>query len=108
MSVLDTNLIIEKIKKKEEIHENVTEISVLEFPPILKYRKFSGKIYLVERRDFDLALKLQVKLRKAGMQKAVPDLLIASICINRNEELITRDEDFLDIAKVSDLKVKLI
>ena len=92
---------MKKIKKKEEIHENVTEISVLEFPPILKYRRFFGKIYLVERRDFDLALKLQVKLRKAGMQKAVPDLLIASICINRNEELITKDEDFFDIAVAS-------
>ena len=34
MSVLDTNIIIEKIKKKEEIYENVTEISVLEFPYI--------------------------------------------------------------------------
>jgi len=42
------------------------------------------------------------------MQKAVPDLLISSICINGNEELIARDEDFLDIAKVSNLKVKLI
>jgi len=47
-------------------------------------------------------------LRKAGIQKAVPDILIVSICINRNEELITNDQDFLDIAKVSNLKVKLI
>ncbi|WP_290726625.1 PIN domain-containing protein [Archaeoglobus sp.] len=43
-----------------------------------------------------------------GKAKTFADLLIASICINRNEELITKDEDFLDIAKVSDLKVKMI
>ncbi len=28
------------------------------------------------------------------------DLLIASICINRNEELLTHDKDFLNIQKV--------
>jgi predicted nucleic acid-binding protein len=42
-----------------------------------------------------------------GKPKASSDILIASICVNRNEELITRDADFLDIAKVSNLKVKL-
>ena len=44
--------------------------------------------------DFMLAHKTQNKLVKLGKAKAFADLLIASICINRNEELITRDEDF--------------
>ncbi len=43
-----------------------------------------------------------------GKPKSFADLLIASICINRGEELITKDEDFLDIAKVSNLKVKIV
>ena len=58
--------------------------------------------------DIELAINLQIKLRKLGKPKPIADLLIAAICINRNEELITKDKDFLDIAKVSDLKVKLV
>ena len=108
MPVLDTSVLIDKIKRNEEIHENITEISVLEYPPILKYQKFYGRIYYLKRLDLNLALKIQIKLRKAGTPKPLPDVLIASICINRNEELITKDKDFLDITKVSDLKVRII
>ena len=108
MPVLDTNILIEKIRKKEEIWENATEITVLEYPPILKYLKFYGKIYYLRRSDLNLALKIQIDLRKIGSQKSIPDILIASICINRNEELITNDNDFFDIAKVSNLRVKFI
>ena len=32
---------------------------------------------------------------------SVGDLLIASICINRNETLLTRDRDFLIIQKAN-------
>jgi len=80
----------------------------LEYPPILKYLKFYGKIYYIRRSDLNLALKIQIDLRKIGAQKPISDILIASICINRDEELITNDDDFLDIAKVSNLKVKSI
>ena len=43
---------------------------------------------------------------KSGRPKPFSDLLIAAICINRNEELITNDEDFKDIANISNLKLK--
>ena len=99
MPVLDTSVVIDMVGRDEEIYENVTEITILEFPPVLKYQKFHGKIYYLKRFDLDLALKIQINLRKLGIQKPIPDLLIASICINRNEELLTRDRDFLDIAK---------
>ncbi|RLI76365.1 DNA-binding protein [Archaeoglobales archaeon] len=108
MPVLDTNVLIDKIRRSEKINENITEITVLEYPPILKYSKFYGRIYYLKRTDLNLALKIQTNLRKIGAQKPIPDLLIASICINRDEELITKDEDFLDIAKVSNLKVRII
>ncbi len=61
MPVLDTNVLIERIKNNEEISENTTEINVLEYPPILKYPKFYGKIYFLRRVDINLALKLQVE-----------------------------------------------
>jgi len=108
MSVLDTNVLIDKIRRNEEIHDNITEITVLEYPPILKYLKFHGRIHYLKRYDLNLALKIQIELRKIGAQKPLPDILIASICVNRNEELITKDEDFLDIAKISNLKVMVL
>lgn len=108
MSVLDTSIVVEKIKNKIEIYENVTEISILEYPPILDYEKFFGTIYNLKKIDLEVALELQLKLRRIGKPQSVPDLLIAAICINRNEELITKDKDFLNIAKVSNLKVKVI
>ncbi len=108
MPVLDTSVLIDKIRRGEVIQENITEITVLEYPPVLKYPKFYGRIYYLKRSDLNLALKIQINLRKIGAQKSIPDILIASICINRKEELITKDKDFLDIAEVSDLKVKVI
>jgi predicted nucleic acid-binding protein len=32
MPVLDTNILIEKIRRNEEIWENITEVTVLEYP----------------------------------------------------------------------------
>jgi len=49
----------------------------------------------------DLAIELQVKLRARGKPKPFSDLLIAAICINRDEELVIKDTDFEDIAEVS-------
>ena len=102
MPVLDTSVIIDRIRRGEEINENITEISVLEYPPILRYQKFYG------RANLNLALKHQIGLRKLGIQKPIPDLLITLTCMNRKEELMTKDKDFLDIAKLFKLKIKII
>ena len=56
----------------------------------------------------DLAIELQMKLRVKGKPKPFSDLLIASICINRDEELVTKDTDFEDIAEVSALRLRPI
>ena len=108
MAVIDTNFVIEKVKKNEDIKENITEVTIAEYPPIMDYKKFYGKVLIVERDDVLLSIELQRRLRTIGKPKPFSDLLIASICINRNEELITKDKDFLDIAEVSNIKVKLI
>ncbi|WP_457550807.1 PIN domain-containing protein [Archaeoglobus sp.] len=108
MVVIDTNITIERVKNNEKIVENVTEVTLVEYPPIIDYDKFYGKVLIIERNDILLAIELQRRLRKVGKTKPFADLLIASICINRKEELITKDKDFLDVAEVSDLKVKVI
>ena len=107
-AVLDTSILIDKIRRGEEIHDSISEVSVLEYPPVLKCGKFFGRIYFVQRRDFELALHIQISLRKIGKPKPIPDLIISATCINRDDELITKDEDFLDIASVSDLRVRMV
>jgi len=108
MAIIDTNIVIERIRKKEEIKENITIVTLIEHPRISRYKKFYGKVLLPGIDDFELAYNIQLKLTAIGKLKPFADLLIAAICINRNEELITKDKDFLDIAKVSNLKVKVI
>ncbi|RLI77005.1 DNA-binding protein [Archaeoglobales archaeon] len=108
MVVIDTNIAIERVKNKEEIRENIAEVTLVEYPPITDYEKFYGRVLIIERVDVLLAIELQKRLRRSGKTKPFADILIASICINRNEELITKDKDFLDIDRVSNLKVKLV
>ena len=108
MVVLDTNVVIERVKNGEIIQENVTEVTLAEYPPIIDYDKFYGKVLVIERKDVLLAIELQRRLRLIGKPKNFADLLIASICVNRDEELITKDTDFVDIAKVSNLKVRIV
>ena len=67
-----------------------------------------GDIIFPTFGDFILAHRLQLRLMSIGKPKGFADLLIASICINRGERLLTRDRDFLDIAEVSDLQVEII
>ena len=106
MTILDTSILIEKVRRREEIKEDITVVSIVEFPQILAYRKFSGRIIYPMPEDYELAYKLQLELMKSGKPKPFSDLLIAAICINRNEELITNDEDFKDIASISNLKLR--
>ena len=92
MTVLDTNILIEKVRRREEIREDITVVSIVEFPQILAYRKFSGRIVYPMPEDYELAYKLQLKLMSVVKPKPFLDLLIAATCINRNEELITNIE----------------
>jgi len=108
MVVLDTNLVIEKVKKREEIEENITAVTFVEFPQIVHYKKFYGGIIFPDLQDFVLAHRLQSELIKRGKAKPFADLLISSICINREEELLTKDKDFFEIAKVSSLILKFV
>ena len=52
MSVIDTNIAIEKVKKNEEIYDDITEVTLAEYPPILEYQKFFGKVIVIGRKDY--------------------------------------------------------
>jgi len=108
MVILDTSVIIDRVKRGEEIRENITGVTFVEYPAIVRYKKFYGNVLFPTVDDFLLAHKIQEELLKMGKPKTFADLLIASICINNSEELITKDKDFSDIAEASNLKVKIV
>lgn len=51
-------------------------------------------------RDQLRASSLQEKLRVLGKPMGASDLLIAAVCLNKDEELVTLDEDFLVIKEI--------
>jgi predicted nucleic acid-binding protein len=86
------------------IDEMVTVVTLAEF--LSSSNTCQGSIIYPTRDDMDLAVELQLKLRGRGRPKPFSDLLIAAIYINRNEELVTKDKNFHDIAEVSNLKIR--
>jgi predicted nucleic acid-binding protein len=105
MSIIDTSLLIDKVSEGKEVRENISVMSAIEYPMVLEYKKFYGKVLDCEKQEFALALELQERLRKIGRMKTASDLIIAATCISNKEELLTKDSDFYDIAKVSELKI---
>ncbi|MFW6111291.1 MAG: DNA-binding protein [Thermoproteota archaeon] len=90
------------------INENLTVVTLAEFPPLIEYKNFRGNLIYPQRGDLDSTVEIQSNLRSTGKPKPFSDLLIAAICMNRNQELLTKDKDFQDIAQVSNLKVKIV
>jgi predicted nucleic acid-binding protein len=105
MTVIDTSLLADMMSEGQEIDENVCMISIVEYPLLLDYTRFKGKVLLAELRDFELALEIQRKLMVKGRMKPAADLIIAATCINLGETLRTADSDFEEIRKVSQLKI---
>ena len=97
MAILDTNVVIEKVKHKEKIEEDITVLTLIEFPKVAFYERFYGNIVYPEEEDFELASKVQLELLKMGKPQDPVDVLIASIVVNLNVGLTTYDGDFLYI-----------
>ncbi|RLE83956.1 MAG: DNA-binding protein [Thermoprotei archaeon] len=98
--ILDTSSLINRVKAGKEISENITVVTILEYPPIMNYEKFHGEIFFITYEDQIRAFTLQRKLREIGRPLSVGDLLIVSICINRGETLTTKDKIFKNVAKI--------
>jgi len=92
--ILDTNIVIRRIKSHKPIVENITIVTVIEYPFVLSYSGFRGNVYFPSYEDYELAYKIQLELASKDLMKGFADLLIAAISINNNEELMTNDRDF--------------
>ena len=106
--ILDTNIVIKRVREKKVINESITVVTLIEYPYILDYAGFNGDIIFPTIKDFYSAYNIQRKLMLRGKMKGFADLLTASIAINNNEELITNNKDFIDIAEVSKLKLRIV
>ncbi len=110
MTILDTSVVIDKVKLRKPINEDITVVTLIEYPRIVYYKYFYGGVVFPIRQDFILAHRLQLELLKIGKPQAFSNLLIAAIVINRDEELITRDQDFKyisDAAKILGYSMKV-
>jgi len=98
--ILDTSSVIRRVSQGREVEGNITSITLIEYPPVRIYAKFHGRIYFLTEADQLRAASLQEKMRALGKPMSAADLLIAAVCLNRDEELLTMDEDFLSILEV--------
>ncbi|MHA1581768.1 MAG: DNA-binding protein, partial [Candidatus Baldrarchaeia archaeon] len=106
--VLDTSEVIERIKRRKTITENITIVSLIEYPKISGHPLFKGKVYLPTIEDYVLAFNIQKELYRRGKPKSFSDLVITAICINRKEKLITKDKNFKDIKEVTNIDVEVL
>jgi hypothetical protein len=47
--ILDTSSVIVRARRGERIEENITSITLVEYPPIRNYEGFRGRIYFLSK-----------------------------------------------------------
>jgi len=128
MIVLDTSFLIDYFKGVEEtkrlVESNddvaITTITYHEIKTGLKrkkvkkeelfFRRFFSRVPILDfdTRAAEESSSIAAKLLAVGREINVLDIMIAGIAVaNGAEKIITADEDFLEIEKVSDLEVVL-
>ncbi len=91
-ALYDTSAVIELVARRGSIVPGyVSILTVIEYPPAAKYARL---ILYPERRDYALAIKWQVELRRRGKPLPAVDLVIAAQAYNRSIPLVTLDKHF--------------
>ena len=97
--VLDANLLIEGERG------TTTIIAAIEYPPAIS----ESIILWPNNHDYLTSLTLSLLLRKKGTPVGSADIIMASMCINRDLTLKTKDKDFVFIKDVEpSFKLKLL
>ncbi|MBS7653439.1 DNA-binding protein [Candidatus Bathyarchaeota archaeon] len=95
-------MVVERVKGREPIEENITAVTLVEYPRIVYYKHFTGSVIFPIKGDYLLAHRLQLALLKMGRPQAFSDLLTAAVVVGRGEELSTYDEDFKQISEAAE------
>jgi len=72
--ILDTNVIIDRVKRGEEIRENITGVTFVEYPAIVRYKKFYGNVLFPTVDDFLWPIRFRKRFLKMGKPKTFADL----------------------------------
>ena len=88
--VLDTSVLIEHVVGL------TTVFGIIEYPPAIE----SCTVLLPEKEDYEKAIEVASQLRLKGTPVGCVDIVIASMCINRNLKLLTKDKDYKYIKEV--------
>jgi predicted nucleic acid-binding protein len=103
MNLLDTDMIIELLRKRKHEVGAISTITLIEVLRGLDAEKRakakelleeSFNIQVIDNKIIETYCNLHQKLRKEGLQIPDADLLIAATAISNNMTLKTRDEDF--------------
>ena len=123
LEILRNKKFLEKLKIDEEVRiTSITVYELLRGAILKKLKSYSTRelnviLDLLEELEIEgfsptdarIASLIWAKLRKTGRNVNDADIMIASICISRNEALVTKDVDFEKIKKVEPkLKLKII
>ncbi len=66
MTILDTSIVIDRVRKREPITEDITVVTLVEYPRIVYYKHFRGNVIFPVEHDYLTAHKLQLQLLKKG------------------------------------------
>jgi len=104
----DTSALISACKRGSKgLRGYTTALNVVEYPPSLALGGL--RVIYPTREDYEVAIRLQIRLRRIGRAVGAIDLLVASVAVRRNLEVVTSDRDFEAIAEVEPrLRLKLI
>ena len=82
-----------------------TIFNIIEYSPAANF----CEILYPELAEYELAFQISIKLRDAGRIIQAIDILIASMCINREFTLVTKDNDFSRIKEIEkSFQVKIV
>ncbi len=97
--IYDTSAVIELIARRKYRHIDgyITIFTVIEYPLVLNYVE---KIIYPSKKDYMLAIKWQIELRRRGNPLPAIDLLIAAIAFNRDMEIVSLNRHFKDIKSI--------
>jgi hypothetical protein len=66
--ILDTSAVIERVRARKPIAEDITAVTLVEYPKIIYYRHFSGGMVFPVYEEYIVAHRLQLAL--VGLGKA--------------------------------------
>ncbi|MFZ8810548.1 MAG: hypothetical protein ACO2PN_20875 [Pyrobaculum sp.] len=70
--ILDTSAVIERVRARKPVTEDITAVTLVEYPKIIYYRHFSGGVVFPVYEDYIVAHRLQLALIGLGKPQALP------------------------------------